>query len=58
MDLCDPRTHGDALLVRGTILRIADLRSKSAYIRVAVRRTTCSRRMVEFLPVLPLDQTG
>jgi hypothetical protein len=34
--------------VRGAILRIADLRSQSAYIRVAVRRTTFSRRMVEF----------
>jgi hypothetical protein len=37
--------------VRGTILRIADLRSQSAYIRVAVRRPTLSRRMVECLPV-------
>ena len=38
--------------MRGTILRIADLRSQSAYIRVAVRRPTSSRRMVElsFVP--------
>jgi hypothetical protein len=33
--------------VRGTILRIADLRSEPAYIRVAVCRSTPSRRMVE-----------
>ena len=39
----------DAPLVRGTILRIADLRSEPANIRVAVRRPTMSRRMVEFL---------
>jgi hypothetical protein len=35
--------------VRGTILRIAELRSQPAYIRVAVRRPTPSRRMVECL---------
>jgi hypothetical protein len=35
--------------VRGAILRIADLRFQSAYIRVAVRRPTPSRRMVECL---------
>ena len=40
--------------MRGTILRIADLRSQSAYIRVAVRRPTLSRRMVEcFLALRP-----
>ena len=33
--------------MRGTILRIADLRSQPAYIRVAVCRSTPSRRMVE-----------
>ncbi len=33
--------------MRGTILRIADLRSQSAYIRVAACRSTPSRRMVE-----------
>ena len=45
------RTFPEALLVRGTILRIADLRSQPAYIRVAVRRPTWSRRMVECLSV-------
>ena len=38
--------------MRGTILRIADLRSEPAYIRVAVRRPTLSRRMVECLLAL------
>lgn len=47
--LCNPASR-EAFLVRGTILRIADLRFKSAHIRVAVRRPTSSRRMVELLP--------
>jgi hypothetical protein len=34
--------------VRGTILRIVDLRSEPAYIRVAGCRPARSRRMVEF----------
>ena len=48
----------DAFLVRGTILRIADLRFESAYITVVVRRPTSSRRMVEFSFVPHLGNTG
>lgn len=53
VDLCHPGAFREAFLVRGTVLRIAELRSESAYIRVAVRRTTLSRRMVEPSATLP-----
>ena len=44
--------------MRGTILRIADLRFQSAYIRVTVRRSTSSQPMVEFSLVPHQNNTG
>ena len=44
--------------MRGTILRIADLRFQPAYIRVAVHRPTLSRRMVERSSVLRRTHRG
>jgi len=46
-DLC--LGPAEANLVRGTFLRITDMRSRPANIRVAVSRTTVRRRIVEHL---------
>src|SRR6266545_8126343 len=47
--LCAPAKPA-ALLVRGTSLRIADLRSQPAYISVVVGRSTMPRRVVPTQP--------
>jgi hypothetical protein len=49
---------GGALLVRGTVLRIADLRSQPANIRVADSRLTLSGHMVELSSDLHLEPRG
>ncbi len=47
MALC--RGSAEANLVRGTFLRMTDLRSRPANISVAANRTTARRRIVEAL---------
>jgi hypothetical protein len=42
-------TYWRSLLVRGTFLRVADLRFRPAYISVAVRRSTIPRRGVPIM---------
>jgi hypothetical protein len=41
------RGHAEANLVRGTFLRMTDLRFRPAYISVTVSRITTPRRVVE-----------
>jgi hypothetical protein len=52
------RGEAEAKLVRGTLLRMTDLRFRSAYISVAVNRPTESWRIVELLEPVRHHRAG